>query len=150
MKTAGIPGVQEAPIRELIDAKAQALRSKDADAVVACYAPDNVMFTLAPPLQHTPASSPGRRGVQDWFATWDGPLQIELRPATVFVGADIAWAYQLIRMGGRKLGGEVVSMWYRETLCFRRLGGAWLIAHEHQSVPFYMDGSFRAAVDLQP
>jgi hypothetical protein len=24
------------------------------------------------------------------------------------------------------------------------------IAHEHESVPFYMDGSFKAAVDLTP
>jgi ketosteroid isomerase-like protein len=28
--------------------------------------------------------------------------------------------------------------------------GAWKIAHEHTSVPFYMDGSFRAAIDLKP
>ena len=24
------------------------------------------------------------------------------------------------------------------------------IVHEHESVPFYMDGSFRAAIDLKP
>lgn len=28
--------------------------------------------------------------------------------------------------------------------------GAWRIAHRHESVPFYMDGSNRAAVDLTP
>lgn len=38
----------------------------------------------------------------------------------------------------------------RVTLCLRRVGSAWMIVHEHESVPFYMDGSFRAAVDLQP
>jgi ketosteroid isomerase-like protein len=38
----------------------------------------------------------------------------------------------------------------RSTLCFRREGGAWKIAHAHTSVPFHMDGSFRAAVDLEP
>jgi PhnB protein len=26
----------------------------------------------------------------------------------------------------------------------------WKIAHLHQSVPMYMDGSLRAAVDLKP
>ena len=26
----------------------------------------------------------------------------------------------------------------------------WKIMHEHSSVPFYMDGSFKAAVDLKP
>ena len=41
-------------------------------------------------------------------------------------------------------------MWMRSTLAFRRAGGAWKIAHGHSSVPFRMDGSYRAATDLQP
>jgi ketosteroid isomerase-like protein len=36
------------------------------------------------------------------------------------------------------------------TLCFRKIDGEWRITHEHESVPFYMDGSVRAAVDLEP
>jgi hypothetical protein len=31
-----------------------------------------------------------------------------------------------------------------------RFGGEWLIAHEHDSTPFYMDGSDKAALDLHP
>jgi ketosteroid isomerase-like protein len=42
------------------------------------------------------------------------------------------------------------TMWYRVTLGLRRIDEQWLIVHEHTSVPFYMDGSFRAAVDLAP
>jgi ketosteroid isomerase-like protein len=38
----------------------------------------------------------------------------------------------------------------RWTVCLKRAGGAWQIAHEHTSVPFYMDGTFRPAFDLQP
>ena len=30
------------------------------------------------------------------------------------------------------------------------LASPWRIAHAHTSVPFHMDGSFRAAVELQP
>lgn len=30
------------------------------------------------------------------------------------------------------------------------LGGGWKIAHGHSSVPFAMDGSFRALLDLKP
>jgi ketosteroid isomerase-like protein len=33
---------------------------------------------------------------------------------------------------------------------FRKVGGRWLIAHEHASVPLYMDGSEKAAIDLKP
>jgi ketosteroid isomerase-like protein len=35
-------------------------------------------------------------------------------------------------------------------LGFRKIDGKWAIAHEHSSVPFYMDGSYKAAVDLKP
>jgi ketosteroid isomerase-like protein len=38
----------------------------------------------------------------------------------------------------------------RQTLGFRKVAGTWKIAHEHTSVPFYMDGSDTAAVDLEP
>jgi ketosteroid isomerase-like protein len=38
----------------------------------------------------------------------------------------------------------------RGTVGLRRIDGRWKITHEHASVPFYMDGSYKAAVDLQP
>ena len=41
-------------------------------------------------------------------------------------------------------------MWFRNTLCLRKAGDAWKIAHGHESVPMYMDGSFKAAIDLEP
>ncbi|MGH8727711.1 MAG: nuclear transport factor 2 family protein [Burkholderiales bacterium] len=53
-------------------------------------------------------------------------------------------------MSGTKTGGENVDMWFRETLGLRKIGGTWMITHEHSSVPFYMDGTFKAAVDLKP
>ena len=30
------------------------------------------------------------------------------------------------------------------------IGGVWRITHEHHPTPFYMDGSDKAALDLQP
>ena len=33
---------------------------------------------------------------------------------------------------------------------FRREGGQWKVAHVHDSVPFAMDGSGRALLDLKP
>jgi ketosteroid isomerase-like protein len=35
-------------------------------------------------------------------------------------------------------------------MCLRKTNGQWRIVHDHSSVPFYMDGSYRAAVDLKP
>ena len=52
-------------------------------------------------------------------------------------------------MSGQK-NGEDESVWSGRTTCLRWTGVRWRIVHEHSSVPFYMDGSERAATDLHP
>ena len=68
----------------------------------------------------------------------------------ITAGDEVAFAHGLIHMTGRKTDGEQVDLWFRQTVGLKLLHGAWKIVHEHDSVPFYMDGSFRAAVDLKP
>ena len=68
----------------------------------------------------------------------------------VEVGGDIAFAYGLGHMTGTKKDGAKVDLWARVTVGLNRRDGAWKITHQHTSVPFRMDGSFKAAVDLQP
>jgi ketosteroid isomerase-like protein len=64
---------------------------------------------------------------------------------------DVAFATSIDSMTATPQGGtEPFTLWYRVTLGLRRIDGKWLITHEHHSVPFYMDGSMRAAVDLEP
>ena len=46
--------------------------------------------------------------------------------------------------------GPKIDIWFRHTLGFRKIDGRWKITHEHSLVPFYMDGSHKAAVDLKP
>ncbi|MDT7608895.1 MAG: hypothetical protein QOG96_3398 [Pseudonocardiales bacterium] len=45
-----------------------------------------------------------------------------------------------------------VSSWPRALteLGLRKIDGSWRIVHEHNSTPFYLDGSLRAALDLRP
>ena len=45
---------------------------------------------------------------------------------------------------------EQVDLWFRSTVGLRRTADGWQITHEHDSTPFYMDGSDRAALDLKP
>ena len=138
---------QEAPIRAVIDDWASALRAKDARRVVSHGTTDFTQFSLAPPLVATDADE---KGLAAWFATWQGPLGFELRERSLAAGDDAAFWYGLVRLTGTSTGGEKVELWFRQTLCFRKVGGAWKIAHAHESVPFYMDGSDRAALDLKP
>lgn len=62
---------------------------------------------------------------------------------------DVAFWHSLNRMRATTTDGEQTDLWFRQTLCLRKVGGEWRIAHEHDSVPFYMDEA-RAAIDLTP
>ena len=136
----------QAGIRNLIDRRADALRAKDVNGVVACRTADYVQYSLAPPL--VSIDDPG--DISAWFATWRGPIESEVRDLTIVVSGDIAYSFGLCRMTGTKTSGDEVDLWFRETLGFRKVDSVWKVAHEHSSVPFYMDGSFRAAIDLKP
>jgi len=119
---------------------------RDADAIMAYYAPDAVIFDLAPPL--------GRRGMnrdtlKAWFETWDSPIQLEVQDVNLTVEGDIAFASAFNRLRGIQ-SGRPQDLWIRSTLCLRKTNGTWRIVHDHTSVPFYMDGTDRAALDLKP
>lgn len=53
-------------------------------------------------------------------------------------------------MTGTRTSGEKSDLWFRNTACFRREHGQWKITHMHNSVPFAMDGSKRALLNLKP
>ena len=133
-------------IASLIRTRSRALSAKDADAVADCQSPGFVCYSLAPPL----VSAGGAADIEAWFTTWDGPLGYEIRELAIIAGEDVAFAHGLVNMSGRKHDGYAVDMWFRMTLGLTRTGAGWKISHEHNSTPFYMDGSLRAAVDLAP
>ncbi|TCP57221.1 ketosteroid isomerase-like protein [Tamaricihabitans halophyticus] len=141
-------GVSEAAaaISARIEERAAALRNKDAHALVAMEAPEMVNYALAPPLSTGRADVPGLTG---WLDTWDGQVGYEVTRLTVHAGADTGFAYSLDRMYGVQRGKQT-SLWFRLTLGFVRVDDQWLIVHEHASVPFAMDGSDLAQLDLQP
>jgi ketosteroid isomerase-like protein len=146
-QTSTVP--DEAQIRDCIQSWTRALYAKDVDGVMAHYTPDILAFDLAPPLQHLAAEY--RRGFGEWFRTWDdGPIRVDVRDLRVTVGGDVAFAHSLNHLTGARTDGSSTDVWLRATVCFRRIDGRWLASHEHLSVPFHMDGSYRAAVDLRP
>ena len=137
----------KAAIEALIKTFNKAHYDKDAAAVVALYAPGAVLFDLAPPLAH----KVDEKAMAAWFDTWEGPVESQSRDLEITVGGDAAFSRGLVQISAvTKEGGEKAVWWMRATMCFVRAGGVWKIAHEHTSVPFHMDGSFRAATDLEP
>jgi PhnB protein len=140
----------EADIRDIIADHAKALYAKDIDLLFAHNAVDFRTFDLAPPLQHKGSGADARAGTTSWFATWKSPIGWEDRDLAITVGDRVAFSTALARMTGTKVDGEEVSLWFRVTNGFVKENGAWKIVHIHHSVPFYMDGSFKACVDLKP
>lgn len=136
-----------AEIRAIIEDWSEALRQKDAGRVIGHHGTGFVLYSLAPPLVSEAA---GTDGLDAWFATWRGGLEIEHRNLQVVVGSDVAFAHCLTRLAGTKIDGRRNEVWFRHTFGLRKLGEAWRIVHEHESVPFRMDGSYRAEVDLTP
>ncbi|WP_246257676.1 YybH family protein [Amycolatopsis anabasis] len=141
----------EARIRELLAEQESAMRAKDPERLVAQYAPEIVRCDLAPPLRTAGAEVLDPRGMREWFATFDGPLEFDITDLSVAAGAEVAYCHGLYRLSAKPQGEpEKFELWFRGTVCLRKIDGAWKITHEHTSTPFYMDGSFRAAVDLKP
>ncbi|HEX2763361.1 MAG TPA: nuclear transport factor 2 family protein [Allosphingosinicella sp.] len=140
----------EAEIRALIEERAAAIRAKDSSRAVATLAPEVVSFELAPPLSLGPAEARDEAALSNWLGMWDGAVQIEIAELEIAASGDVGWSRSLNRLSGTMKNGRRVEMWMRSTLGFRKIDGAWKIAHGHSSVPFLMDGSYRAAIDLQP
>ena len=136
-----------ADIRAFLESWAAATRRKDAAAFLAHVSPDCTTFSMAPPL-----TAPGTDadGLQAWFDSWRGPLDYRFSDPVITVDGNLALCHGLVYLGGEKVGGSTDTIWYRQTLGLKRLAGAWKIVHQHDSVPFYMDGSLQAAVDLDP
>jgi uncharacterized protein (TIGR02246 family) len=149
MTTENTNATAEAQIYALIDAWAQAIRAKDVNGVMSHYVADIVTFDLAPPLQYVGAKAL-RKNLQEWFATFRGPVGYEMRDLSITASDDVAFCHSRNRISGTRTNGEETDVWVRATVCYRKIDGKWLVTHEHASVPFYMDGSYRAAVDLKP
>ncbi|MFG2891580.1 YybH family protein [Streptomyces sp. NPDC048248] len=140
----------ETALRALLEERVAATEARDARRFLAPCAPDIVQFDLAPPLQSKGAEALDRGAVEAWYATWDGTIEITLTEVEIAVGDDVAFSHSINRMHGTKSDGSQVELWSRGTVGFRRTGGTWRITHTHDSVPFLMDGSGLAALDLTP
>jgi PhnB protein len=131
----------------LLEDWAEAHRIKDADRIASLCTEDMLQFMLAPPLQYKGANAFDRKA---WFASFEGYIGYEAHEPKILAGDDIAFCHFLNRLSATAVAGAKFSMWNRVTFGLRKLDGRWLIAHLHSSVPFYMDGGFKAAVDLHP
>jgi ketosteroid isomerase-like protein len=150
MTTKKSKGTDEAQIQQLMDEWVKALRAKDIDRLMSNYAPVIVSFDIAPPLRQRLGPPAYRKGLEQWFSTFQDSIGYEIRELEIAVSGDLAVAHSIHHLTGKRTTGETTDIWMRSTVAFRKLDGSWLITHEHVSVPLYMDGSDKAATDLRP
>jgi len=142
-----VDAADQIAIRSILGDRTNAMFGKVTDLALHAVADDVVTYDLAPPLRYIGVD---RAQLQAWFDTWDGPVGWAMGELIVDISGDLAIARGLGHMMGERKGGEKTDLWTRVTICFARRGGRWKITHEHVSVPFMMDGSYKAAVHLKP
>jgi uncharacterized protein (TIGR02246 family) len=122
-------------IRRLIEQWADAVHRGDLDGVLRDHADDIVMFDVPPPNE-------GVRGIEAYRETWPPffawqaqGASFEIVSLEVTAGADVAFAYALLRCGTRAELAAHPEQRLRLTLGLRRENGRWVVAHEHHSFP---------------
>ena len=148
MTTESHRAANETQIRALIEERTKAVRARDSVGATSGIAPDVVTFDVVNPLQHS-GSEASKKRAEEWFASFQGPLGYEIRDLDVTAGDDTAFSHSISHVSATKADGGRLDMWWRTTLCFRKIDGKWLITHEHNSVPFDPE-SGKASLGLKP
>lgn len=125
----------EDAIRDVITRWAAAVDAGDLDAVLADHADDIVMFDVPPP-------DDGVRGLDAYRQTWppffewqQAGASFEIVELDVTAGADVAFAWALLRCGtDDELRSDPANR-LRLTIGLRKQDGRWVVAHEHHSFP---------------
>jgi uncharacterized protein (TIGR02246 family) len=123
----------EREIRALIERWAAAVHDGVLDVVLADHTADVVMFDVPPPHD-------GVRGIDAYRDTWPPFFQwqasgavFDIESLDVVAGADVAYAFALLRCGTAEELADEPERRLRLTIGLRKQGGRWVVAHEHHS-----------------
>src|SRR5687768_9648958 len=101
----------EAQIRRSIETFVQGVRKKDVDQVMSIYAPDVLVFDVVPPTRRGVAEY--RRGIQEWFGMFEGPIEFEVHDLKIMISADLAVTHSVSHQGGTMKDGRRNEGWVR-------------------------------------
>jgi uncharacterized protein (TIGR02246 family) len=124
----------EAAIRDLVENWARAVRTKNVTGILANHSPDILMFDVPPPLQS--------RGIEAYKKTWDlffswaqDSAVFDITEMSITAGHDVAFVTALMRCAGIEANGDRSQLEFRLTVGLRKIGGQWMVLHEHHSIP---------------
>lgn len=122
----------ESEIRDLVNEWMNAVRDKDFDKIMSHYSDDVTAFDVPPPLQIKGAGSV-RENIINWLTMFEGPAHVEFKDQKITADENVAFLHTLTSVTPEN---EHHRSWVRVTVCYEKVGGRWLVTHEHASLPF--------------
>ena len=148
MITANNTAIDHAQLTKLTDDLANAVRTKDVNASMSHYSPNVSLFDVVEPLQHIGADAVRKR-TEEWLSSFQGPLDFDMHDLRIAADGDTAFSHSVNHVKVTMADGNILDMWWRSTLCYRKMQDQWLITHEHNSVPFD-PRTGKASLNLKP
>jgi ketosteroid isomerase-like protein len=148
MKAEKSKETDETQIRGLVENREKAVRAKDINALMSSQAPDILAFDLINPLQYIGLDALRKRA-EEWLSSFEGPLGFEISDLGITASNGVAFCHCLNHVNGTTTAGQKIDMWWRATICLRKIDDKWMVTHEHNSVPFDME-SGKASLGLKP
>ena len=126
----------ESAIRALEDRFAEAFNTGDIEAIMKNYVPDNsfVLFDVVTRKEYLGADA-YRKAWIDMFSRFSGRPKITISDLCITVDCNVGFSHSFMNTRGTDIQGQPVDRTVRVTAGYRKIGGSWLIAHEHISVP---------------
>ena len=124
----------EAAIRELVESWAKAVRTKYLNGILANHSTDVLMFDVPPPLQSSGIEA--YKKTWELFFSWSQDSGVfDITEMNIAAGDDVAFVTALMRCAGTEKNVERIELEFRLTIGLRKIGGQWIVMHEHHSIP---------------
>ena len=124
----------KAAIKALYDKFTDAFNKKDANAVMASYAPDVFAFDVIPPREY-PTWDAYKKDWEGLFKTFPGPVASSVMELHIAVVGSVAYTHFIDDATFIGADGSKTHLVVRVTDVLRKSNGKWLIVQEHVSVP---------------
>jgi ketosteroid isomerase-like protein len=126
----------EAAIRALEERFVAAFNAGDIDAMMANYIPDKSLFVFdVVPRDRYEGAEVYRKNWEEFFLAFKGRPKIAITDLAITVDGNLGFSHSIQRVTGTGKQGNPVDRTVRVTDGYRKIGGTWLIALEHISVP---------------
>ena len=126
----------KAAIAALEQRIATAVEARDANAILANYVKGDklLVFDAIPPREY--------RGWEAYRNDWRGVLdecadapKMKISDLAIHAAGSFAYSHSIQKFACTGAKGNTIGLTMRTTDVYRKMGGKWLVVHEHNSVP---------------